>query len=83
MRKSVKKKYTNSIGAEFVLISAGSFIMGSYFSLEEINERDGEYSVHRYEHPQHKVTIGQPYYLQTTPVTQWQGEMNGLGDVVS
>jgi len=46
-----------TIGAKFVLIPAGSFMMG---------EPDIEVD------PQHRVTISQPFFLQTTEVTQGQ-----------
>ena len=59
--------FTNSIGMEFVLIPAGSFMMGSPASEEK---RDSDET-------QHKVTISKPFYLQTTEVTQgqWQAVM--------
>ena len=53
------KTFSNSIGAEFVLIPTGSFTMGSNTGLE--NEK-----------PAHEVNIRQPFYLQTTPITQGQ-----------
>ena len=61
------KKFTNNIGMEFVLIPAGSFMMGSPASEEE---RDSDET-------QRKVTISKPFYLQTTEVTQsqWQAVM--------
>ena len=52
---------TNSIGMKFVLIPAGSFIMGSRSSQAPGNE-----------HPPHRVMISRPFYLQTTEVTQDQ-----------
>jgi formylglycine-generating enzyme required for sulfatase activity len=62
-----KKELTNSLGMQFVLIPAGTFMMGS--GLAEDGDED--------EHPQHRVTLSRPFYLQTTPVTQgqWQGLM--------
>ncbi|MBW2663379.1 MAG: SUMF1/EgtB/PvdO family nonheme iron enzyme [Deltaproteobacteria bacterium] len=61
------KSFTNSIGMKFVLIPAGSFMMGSpsYESERYGNER------------QHRVTISKPFYMQTTEVTQvqWQEVM--------
>jgi len=54
--------FTNSIGMSFVLIPPGSFIMGSPYC--EIGRFEDEI--------QHAVTITQPYYLQTTEVTQGQ-----------
>jgi len=47
----------NSIGTEFVLIPAGTFIMGS-----ELGDA----------RPAHQVTISQPFYLGKFPVTQTQ-----------
>jgi formylglycine-generating enzyme required for sulfatase activity len=69
------KKITNSIGMEFVLIPAGSFVMGSRISPEELVQRyGGEKKECGLEKPHHPVKIEQPFYLQTTPVThgQWQ-----------
>ena len=50
-------------GAKFVLVTAGTFTMGS--SVPTINEK------------QHQVTISKPFYMQTTTVTQgqWQEVM--------
>ncbi|MBI4750942.1 MAG: formylglycine-generating enzyme family protein [Acidobacteria bacterium] len=60
--------FTNSIGMEFVLIPAGSFLMGS-----------PETEAERYldERPQHKVTFSKPFYLGKFQVTQaqWQAVM--------
>ncbi|MDR1166001.1 MAG: formylglycine-generating enzyme family protein [Deltaproteobacteria bacterium] len=58
---------TNSIGMEFVLIPAGSFIMGSNpgSNPSEWNEDEG---------PARKVTISAPFYLGKYPVTQKQWE---------
>ncbi len=62
-----EKTRVNAIGMEFVLIPAGTFIMGSplgetYRGVSEI------------EHP---VTISRPFYMQTTEVTvdQWRAVM--------
>ena len=55
------KRIRNKIGMEFVLIPAGSFMMGS---------PDGEGNDE--EHPRHRVEITRPFYLQTTEVTQGQ-----------
>ncbi len=59
--------FTNSIGQKFVLIPAGSFMMGSPTS--EPKRDDDE--------RQHRVTISKPFYMQTTEVTQgqWQAVM--------
>lgn len=53
----------NSLGMEFVLIPAGTFVMGSP-SHEPRRDHD--------EGPQHLVRISKPFYLQTTEVTQAQ-----------
>jgi formylglycine-generating enzyme required for sulfatase activity len=56
------KELTNSFGMQFVLIPAGTFMMGS--GIAEDGDDD--------ERPQHQVTLSQPFYLQTQPVTQGQ-----------
>jgi sulfatase modifying factor 1 len=62
-----EKVYSNSLGMEFVLIPAGTFIMGS--PLNEPYRDKGEI--------QHKVRISNPFYMQTTEVTldQWRALM--------
>lgn len=59
---------TNSIGVDFIKISAGEFMMGSP-SNEKYREKD--------EGPVHKVTIEKPFYLGKFEVTQgqWQKVM--------
>jgi formylglycine-generating enzyme required for sulfatase activity len=70
-----EKEITNTIGMKFVLIPAGSFMMGSSLSPEEVAQKYGtEAKWYRLEHPQHKVTISRSFYLQTTEVTQGQWE---------
>ncbi len=61
--RSLPKQITNSIGMKFVLVPAGTFIMGS--SPDEAG-RSGD------EGPQHEVTITRPFYLAIYPVTQAQ-----------
>jgi len=56
------KAFTNSIGMKFVLIPAGTFMMGSPGA--DVGREDDEV--------QHEVTITRAFYLQTTPVTQGQ-----------
>jgi formylglycine-generating enzyme required for sulfatase activity len=51
-----------TLGAKFVLIPAGTFMMGSPSS--ESGRDNSE--------TQHRVTINQPFYMQTTEVTQGQ-----------
>lgn len=59
---SQDRKFVNSVGMEFVLIPAGTFLMGS--PPDEAN-RDRDEVLHR-------VTISRPFYLQTTEVTRGQ-----------
>jgi formylglycine-generating enzyme required for sulfatase activity len=59
------KTYTNSIGMEFVLVPAGSFMMGS---------PDSDKHAEKKEKPQHKVNISKPFYLGKYEVTQEQWE---------
>jgi formylglycine-generating enzyme required for sulfatase activity len=58
---SLPPTITNSIGMEFLLIPAGTFMMGS--ATGESDER-----------PPHRVTISQPFYLGKFEVTQGQWE---------
>ncbi len=68
--------FKNSIGMEFVLIPTGSFMMGSHVSTEEAAKKYGAPETwFQREHPQHKVTISQSFYLQSTTVTQSQWKM--------
>ena len=62
-QSELPKTYSNSIGVEFVLIPAGSFLMGS-----GNDERDAADD----EKPQHEVTISHPFLLGKYPVTQAQ-----------
>ncbi|MDR1241174.1 MAG: formylglycine-generating enzyme family protein [Deltaproteobacteria bacterium] len=57
--------YTNSIGMEFVLIPAGSFMMGTDKNVEDAADN---------ETPQHRVYISKPFYLGKHEVTQAQWE---------
>jgi len=58
----VTRKMVNGVGMRFVPIPAGTFLMGR----RETEAGDVD------ELPQHQVTLSQPFYLQTTPVTQGQ-----------
>jgi sulfatase modifying factor 1 len=62
-----EKVFRNSLGMEFVLIPAGTFVMGS--PPDEPNRGSDEI--------QHKVTISRPFYMQNTEVTlkQWRAVM--------
>lgn len=62
---STRKTFSNSIGMKFMLIPAGSFVMGSPSGEPGRDDRDN------YE-TQHKVTITKSFYMQTTEVTQGQ-----------
>lgn len=62
LEPQVTEELINSLGMQFVLIPAGTFLMGR--GLAEEGDED--------ERPQHQVTLSQPFYLQTTPVTQGQ-----------
>jgi len=57
----------------FVLIQAESFMMGSKLMVREADKKYGG-NAENYirEHPQHKVTISEPFYLQATAITQGQ-----------
>ncbi|MDR2080733.1 MAG: formylglycine-generating enzyme family protein [Campylobacteraceae bacterium] len=57
--QELSKTYTNSIGMKFVLIDAGSFMMGS----NNINEK-----------PRREITLTESFYLGVTEVTQEQWE---------
>jgi formylglycine-generating enzyme required for sulfatase activity len=61
---ALEKTFTNTMGMEFVLIPAGTFMMGS---------ADGDAD----ERPLHQVTISRPFYLGKYEVTQnqWQAIM--------
>ncbi|RJX32879.1 MAG: hypothetical protein C4525_09730, partial [Desulfarculus sp.] len=67
--KAPPKRFRNSVGMEFVLIPAGSFMMGSPADEQERNKNN--------EGPRHRVEITRPFYLQTTEVTrgQWRAVM--------
>lgn len=57
------KTYTNSIGMEFVLIPAGSFMMGGDKNFEDASDD---------ETPRHRVTISKSFYMGKYEVTQEQ-----------
>lgn len=72
-KQELERLFKNSIGMEFVLIPPGSFTMGSRLTEKELARRYG-ISAHHFmcEKPAHAVVIKQPFYLETTPVTQGQ-----------
>lgn len=62
---AVPARYANNLGMEFVLIPAGSFLMGS---------PDSDRQARAFEKPQHRVTLRRPFYLARFEVTQAQWE---------
>lgn len=63
--KAAEKNYKNDIGMEFVLIPAGTFLMGSGDNVPEAVSD---------EKPKHQVTISTSFYLCKYEVTQAQWE---------
>jgi sulfatase modifying factor 1 len=69
---------SNSIGIRFVLIPAGTFMMGSHEPAESVaanpvySDAPGQVKWFQDEHPLHRVTISRPFYLQETEVTLGQ-----------
>jgi formylglycine-generating enzyme required for sulfatase activity len=61
-RHGVPVAFENDLGMRFVLIPAGTFLMGS----PEDEERRRE------DETQHEVTISRPFYMQTTEMTNEQ-----------
>lgn len=77
---SPRRTISNSVGMEFVLISASAapFTMGSRTGAEELIQRfGGTEGLYKNEKPFHSVKIERAFYLMTTPVTQgqWQRVM--------
>ncbi|MEA1873152.1 MAG: SUMF1/EgtB/PvdO family nonheme iron enzyme [Bacteroidota bacterium] len=76
------KAFTNSLGMKFVKIPSGSFMMGSSISPSEVVSRyGGKEEWFEREHPQHRVTISKPFYMQTMEVTvgQWRSFVEDTG----
>jgi sulfatase modifying factor 1 len=65
---ALQEEITNSIGMEFRLIPAGSFMMGAILGDDEAGDE---------EKPQHRVEIIRPFYIGVCEVTQteWQAAM--------
>jgi formylglycine-generating enzyme required for sulfatase activity len=59
------RRFTNSVGMEFVLIPAGTFLMGAADD-EGLPAADAR--------PRHRVSISRPFYLAVTPMTWTQAE---------
>jgi len=74
------KDYLDSQGKEYRLIKAGSFLMGSPMTGEEIVEKyPTSFSADLFnDAPRHKVTLTQDYYLAKNPVTK--GEFQRFAD---
>jgi len=70
--------YINSLGMTFNLIPAGIFTMGSPDGVSEYPIGSGETPAAELgrgsDEPPHQVTLTQPFYMQTTEVTQGQWE---------
>lgn len=66
-----ENSFTNSIGMKFVYIQPGTFIMGS--PSNEIQRILDNYPYEtQLDEKQHRVTLTESYYIQTTEVTQRQ-----------
>jgi formylglycine-generating enzyme required for sulfatase activity len=61
--EELSNTYTNSIGMKFVLVPAGTFMMGADKNFDEASDD---------ELPRHQVTISKPFYLGVYEVTQQQ-----------
>ncbi len=69
----LEETFTNAIGMKFVLIQPGPFMMGSGISAQKVTAKyGGKVEYYEHEHPQHKVKISKPFYMQVTEVTQGQ-----------
>ena len=66
--------FENSVGMRFVLIPAGTFMMGSRDSAAEVARRcnmpNAQGGWFYDEHPRHKVTLSTAFYMATDEVTQ-------------
>lgn len=66
------KPYTNSLGIEFVLLSAGIFVRGA---TQAWTFEHGEQTLEvTWDKPPHLVTLAAPFFLAKHPVTQAQWE---------
>ncbi|MBF0153173.1 MAG: formylglycine-generating enzyme family protein [Magnetococcales bacterium] len=63
-RPEAIKGYFNTLGMEFILLPAGTFVMGS--------DRNFDAEAFPDEAPSHRVTISKPFYLAKHEVTQAQ-----------
>jgi len=79
---SEPKTFTNSLGMKFAKIPSGSFMMGSGISASEaVSRYGGKEKYYEREHPQHRVTISKPFYMQKMEVTvgQWRSFIQDTG----
>ena len=70
-RHEPRQTFTNSIGMEFVLITAGHFWMGAADDDDTAYDDETDFND---EKPRHEVTISRSFYLGKYPVTQAQWE---------
>ena len=78
--------FVNSLGMKFVKIPAGSFMMGSGITPSEVASQYGGWANwYKEEHPQHRVAITRPFYIQTTEVTNktWRYIMLSIHHLIS
>ncbi len=67
------QQLTNSLGMEFSLIPAGTFMMGSRLTAKEVNQRFPGGNEEDYEdEKQHRVILTQPFYMGKYEVTVGQ-----------
>ena len=74
LRSDQPETYINSVGGMMRLIPAGTFMMGSKLTAEQVHEKypGGKASYYEDEHPRHRVTITRPFYMGIHEVTVGQ-----------
>ena len=71
--KDLTLKLGNGMTMKLARIEAGTFMMGSKSSAEEVAKRfGGKAEYHKHEHARHRVTISQPFCMGATEVTREQ-----------
>ena len=69
-RRALTLDLGDGVTLKLVEIPAGTFMMGSKYSPEEVEQRyGGPAAWYEKEHPRHEVTISKPFYMGVTPVT--------------